>query len=69
MAITLYHDVPSSNCDRVKIALDEKGLSYERIRDRSPPESTTEIEEPRGPLLTSETHAVNDAGRIRVTEW
>ena len=34
MAITLYHDVPSSNCDRVKIALDEKGLSYERIRVR-----------------------------------
>jgi glutathione S-transferase len=34
MAITLYHDVPSSNCDRVKIALEEKGLSYERIRVR-----------------------------------
>ena len=32
MAITLYHDVPSSNSDRVKIALAEKGLSWERIR-------------------------------------
>lgn len=28
MAITLYHDVPSSNSDRVKIALAEKGLSW-----------------------------------------
>jgi len=28
MAITLYHDVPSSNSDRVKIALAEKGLAW-----------------------------------------
>ena len=26
MPITLYHDVPSTNSDRVKIALAEKGL-------------------------------------------
>ena len=32
MAITLYHDVPSSNSDRVKIALAEKGLAWEGIR-------------------------------------
>jgi glutathione S-transferase len=31
MAITLYHDVPSSNCDRVKIALAEKGLAWEGV--------------------------------------
>ncbi|HEY7554227.1 MAG TPA: glutathione S-transferase family protein [Candidatus Binatia bacterium] len=31
MAITLYHDVPSSNCDRVKIALAEKSLAWEGI--------------------------------------
>ncbi len=34
MAITLYHDVPSSNSDRVKIALAEKGLKWEGIRVR-----------------------------------
>jgi glutathione S-transferase len=34
MSILLYHDRPSSNCDRVKIALAEKGLSYESIRVR-----------------------------------
>lgn len=34
MAITLYHDVPSSNSDRVKIALAEKGLSWESVRVR-----------------------------------
>ncbi len=34
MAITLYHDVPSSNSDRVKIALAEKNLSWEGIRIR-----------------------------------
>ena len=34
MAITLYHDVPSSNSDRVKIALAEKNLSWEGIRVR-----------------------------------
>ena len=27
MAITLYHDVPSSNSDRVKIALAEKAYN------------------------------------------
>lgn len=32
MAITLYHDVPSSNSDRVKIALAEKGLSWQGVR-------------------------------------
>jgi glutathione S-transferase len=31
MAITLYHDVPSSNSDRVKIALAEKGLSWNGV--------------------------------------
>ena len=31
MAITLYDAVPSSNSDRVKIALNEKGLSYSRV--------------------------------------
>ena len=32
MPIILYHDVPSSNCDRVKIALAEKGLAWEGVR-------------------------------------
>jgi glutathione S-transferase len=32
MAIKLYHAVPSSNSDRVKIALHEKGLEYEGVR-------------------------------------
>jgi glutathione S-transferase len=31
MAIILYDAVPSSNSDRVKIALHEKGLAYERV--------------------------------------
>ena len=31
MAITLYDAVPSSNSDRTKIALHEKGLGYNRI--------------------------------------
>jgi glutathione S-transferase len=31
MAILLYDAVPSSNSDRVKIALHEKGLAYDRI--------------------------------------
>jgi glutathione S-transferase len=31
MAIKLYHDVPSTNCDRVKIVMAEKGLSWEGI--------------------------------------
>jgi glutathione S-transferase len=31
MAITLYDAVPSSNSDRVKIALHEKGLPYSRV--------------------------------------
>ena len=31
MAIILYHDVPSSNSDRVKIALAEKGLSWQGV--------------------------------------
>jgi len=34
MPITLYHDTPSSNSDRVKIALAEKGLSWEGVRIR-----------------------------------
>lgn len=34
MPIILYHDTPSSNCDRTKIALAEKGLSWEGIRVR-----------------------------------
>src|SRR5687767_6856527 len=31
MGITLYDAVPSSNSDRVKIALQEKGLPYQRV--------------------------------------
>jgi glutathione S-transferase len=31
MAIKLYHDVPSTNCDRVKIVLAEKGLAWEGV--------------------------------------
>ena len=31
MPITLYHDVPSTNCDRVKIVLAEKGLVWNGI--------------------------------------
>src|SRR5436305_8383854 len=31
MAIILYDAIPSSNSDRVKIALHEKGLEYERV--------------------------------------
>ncbi len=31
MTITLYHDVPSTNSDRVKIALAEKGLTWEGV--------------------------------------
>src|SRR5687768_568765 len=31
MAIKLYHDVPSSNSDRVKIALAEKGLAWDGV--------------------------------------
>ncbi|HEY1265986.1 MAG TPA: glutathione S-transferase family protein [Candidatus Binatia bacterium] len=44
MAIKLYDAVPSSNSDRVKIALNEKGLAYERMslnlarRDQKKPE-------------------------------
>lgn len=34
MALTLYHDSPSSNSDRVKIALAEKGLNWDGIRVR-----------------------------------
>lgn len=32
MAIRLYDAVPSTNCDRVKIVLREKGLAYESVR-------------------------------------
>jgi glutathione S-transferase len=44
MAIKLYDAVPSSNSDRVKIVLNEKGLAYERVtlnlarRDQKKPE-------------------------------
>ena len=31
MPIKLYDAVPSSNSDRTKIVLHEKGLSYERV--------------------------------------
>jgi glutathione S-transferase len=31
MALTLYDAVPSSNSDRTKIALHEKGLAYDRV--------------------------------------
>ena len=31
MPIKLYHDVPSTNCDRVKIVLADKGLAWEGI--------------------------------------
>ena len=32
MATRLYDAIPSSNCDRVKIVLNEKGLAYETVR-------------------------------------
>jgi len=32
MPIKLYEAVPSSNSDRVKLALNEKGLAYERVK-------------------------------------
>lgn len=32
MAIKLYDAVPSTNCDRVKVVLHEKGLTYESVR-------------------------------------
>jgi glutathione S-transferase len=44
MAIVLYDAVPSSNSDRVKIVLHEKGLAYERVtldlarKEQKPPE-------------------------------
>ena len=31
MPTTLYHDVPSTNCDRVKIVLAEKGLTWDGV--------------------------------------
>jgi glutathione S-transferase len=31
MPIKLYHDVPSTNCDRVKVVLAEKGLAWDGI--------------------------------------
>jgi len=34
MGIKLYHDIPSSNSDRVKIALAEKRLDWEGVRVR-----------------------------------
>jgi len=34
MTIKLYHDIPSSNSDRVKIALAEKRLDWEGVRVR-----------------------------------
>ncbi len=47
MAIKLYHDVPSTNSDRVKIALAEKGLPWEGVwiklakREQKSPEHLT----------------------------
>ena len=63
MAITLYDAVPSSNSDRTKIALHEKGLAYNRItldlakKDQKRPEFLKLNPYGKVPV-------VNDAGKI-----
>ena len=63
MAIKLYHDVPSTNSDRVKIALAEKGLAWEGIwvklakREQKSPEHLKRNPYGKIPVL-------EDAGKI-----
>lgn len=63
MAIILYDAVPSSNSDRTKIALHEKGLAYERItldlakKDQKRPEFLKLNPYGKVPVI-------NDAGKI-----
>jgi len=63
MAITLYDAVPSSNSDRTKIALHEKGLAYDRVtlnlakKDQKHPEFLKLNPYGKVPVL-------NDAGKI-----
>jgi len=63
MALTLYDAVPSSNSDRTKIALYEKGLAYDRItldlakKDQKRPEFLKLNPYGKVPVL-------NDAGKI-----
>ena len=63
MAIKLYHAVPSSNSDRVKIALHEKELAYEGIkldlakRDQKTPEHLQ-----RNPY--SKVPVIDDGGNV-----
>lgn len=63
MAITLYDAVPSSNSDRTKIALHEKGLAYERVtldlakKDQKRPEFSKLNPYGKVPVI-------NDAGKI-----
>ncbi len=63
MALTLYDAVPSSNSDRTKIALHEKGLVYERVtldlakKDQKRPEFLKLNPYGKVPVL-------NDSGKI-----
>jgi glutathione S-transferase len=63
MPITLYDAVPSSNSDRTKIALHEKGLAYERVtldlakKDQKRPEFLKLNPYGKVPVI-------NDAGKI-----
>jgi glutathione S-transferase len=63
MAITLYDAVPSSNSDRTKIALHEKGLVYDRVtlelakKDQKRPEFLKLNPYGKVPVI-------NDAGKI-----
>ena len=64
MAIKLYDAVPSSNCDRVKIVLYEKGLSCEIVRldlKKMDQKKTDDLKQsPYG-----EVTVIGDDGRIR----
>src|SRR6266550_1735702 len=63
MPITLYDAVPSSNSDRTKIALHEKGLAYDRVtldlakKDQKRPEFLKLNPYGKVPVI-------NDAGKI-----
>src|SRR6478672_3198507 len=63
MAIILYHDVPSTNSDRVKIVLAEKGLPWEGVwvklakREQKSPEHLK-----RNPY--GKIPVIDDAGKI-----
>ncbi len=56
MVIKLYDAVPSSNCDRVKIVLYEKGLDYETVR----------IDLQKGEQKTPEFLRLNPYGKVPV---